>query len=116
MHWVGIIDRHGYGGQQKGIIYDARWPCPLISRTLKPVFLPNSDWFIVLKSHLDAYISRYGNFCANNEDDTTNYFTPCACVQGKYIYMYQLASPYLVYTHTHTKLSCMANSKYMYDW
>ena len=33
---------------------------------------------------LDAYIiSRYGDFCANdNDDDTTDYFTPCACARG----------------------------------
>ena len=35
-------------------------------------------------SRLDAYISRYGDFCAN-DDDTTNYFTPCACMRGKYL-------------------------------
>ena len=30
----------------------------------------------MLTSHLDAYISRYGDFCANNDnDDTTDYFT-----------------------------------------
>ena len=36
-------------------------------------------------SHLDAYISRYGDFCVHNNDnnylynnDTTEYFTPYA--------------------------------------
>ena len=38
-------------------------------------------------SHLDAYISRYGDFCVhdndnnylyNNNNDTTDYFTPYA--------------------------------------
>ena len=36
-------------------------------------------------SCLDAYISRYGDFCANDDndnDDTTDYFTPCACAHG----------------------------------
>ena len=35
-------------------------------------------------SPLDAYISRYGNFCAHDDDDndTSDYFTPCACVRG----------------------------------
>ena len=39
-------------------------------------------------SRLDADISRYGDFCAhddNNDDnknDTIDYFTPCACVRG----------------------------------
>ena len=37
-------------------------------------------------SHLDAYILRYGDFCAH---DTDNYVydngttTPCACAQGR---------------------------------
>ena len=36
----------------------------------------------MLTSHIDAYISRYGDFCANDDndnnndnDDTTDYFT-----------------------------------------
>ena len=42
----------------------------------------------MLTSRLDAYISRYGDFCTNdndndNNDDTTDYFTPCACAWGK---------------------------------
>ena len=42
----------------------------------------------MITSCLDAYISRYGDFCANdnndNDDnnDTTDYFTPCACARG----------------------------------
>ena len=39
-------------------------------------------------SCLDAYISRYGNFCANDDDadnnDTIDYFIPCACARGNY--------------------------------
>ena len=41
----------------------------------------------MITSCLDAYISRYGDFCANDNndnDDTTNYCTPCACVWGDY--------------------------------
>ena len=75
---VGTVNRRGYGGQLKGTIYDVRGPYPSIWRTLKPVFA-KFDWFVVLMSRLDAYISRYGNFCANdndNNDDTTDYFTP----------------------------------------
>ena len=71
-------------------------------------FFTEFDWFIVLTSRLDAYISRCGDFCANDndndnndDDDTTDYFTPCACAQGndtqfhnvpsnKNIYMYSL--------------------------
>ena len=53
-------------------------------------FFAKFDWFIVLTSRLDAYISRYGGFCANNDndnndnddDDTTDYFTPCTYAQG----------------------------------
>ena len=39
----------------------------------------------MLMSHLDAYTSRYGDFCANDDNDnnnTTDDFTPCTCVQG----------------------------------
>ena len=43
----------------------------------------------MITSRLDAYISKYGDFCANNDnndnDDTTDYFTPCACARGKYL-------------------------------
>ena len=45
-------------------------------------FFAEFDWFVVLTSRLDAYISRYGDFCANDDDDTTDYFTPCACARG----------------------------------
>ena len=38
----------------------------------------------MLTSRLDIHILRYGNFCAHdNNDDKTDYFTPCACVRGK---------------------------------
>ena len=35
-------------------------------------------------SHSGAYISRYGDFSVNddNSDDTTGYYTHCACVQA----------------------------------
>ena len=40
-------------------------------------------------SRLDVYISRYGDFCAhddndnnNDNNDTTDYFTPCTCARG----------------------------------
>ena len=38
----------------------------------------------MLTSRLDVYISRYGDFCAHddNDNDTTDYFTPCACTRG----------------------------------
>ena len=51
-------------------------------------FFTKFDWFVVLMSRLDAYISRYGNFCANNNDndndndDTTDYFTPLSMLTG----------------------------------
>ena len=48
-------------------------------------FFAEFDWLVVLMSCLDAYISRYADFCVNdndNNDDTTNYFTPYACARG----------------------------------
>ena len=64
----------------------------------------------MLTSRLDAYILRYCDFCAN--DNTTDYFSPCACVGGGggnnkpnhlYIYMAhpivanQAVADYLIY-------------------
>ena len=68
---MGTVDRHGYGGKQKGTICDARGPYPSIWCTLKPVFA-EFDWFVVITSRLDS------NFCANDndDDDTTDYFAP----------------------------------------
>ena len=36
-------------------------------------FFAEFDWFVIT-SRFDAYISKYGDFCAN--DNTTDYFTP----------------------------------------
>ena len=42
----------------------------------------------MLTSRLDAYISKYGDFCAhddndnNDDNDTTDYFTPLAHARG----------------------------------
>ena len=81
---MGTVDRRGYGGQQKGTICDARGPY----HAHWSQFFAELDWFVVITSRLDAYISRYGDFCANDNndndnDDTTDYFTPCACARGK---------------------------------
>ena len=100
MHYslVGTVDRRGYGSKQKGTICDARGPYPSIWRTLKP-FFAEFDWFVVLMSRLDAYISRYGDFCANDDDDTTDYFTPCACARGSNSTGYMVA----------VTITCLAN-------
>ena len=41
-------------------------------------FFAEFDWFVVITNRLDAYISRYDDFFANdnNDNDTTDYFTP----------------------------------------
>ena len=44
-------------------------------------FFAKFDWFVVLTSRFDAYISRYGDFYAN-DDDTTAYFTPLCMRAG----------------------------------
>ena len=89
----GTVDSCGYGGQQIGTICDARGPYPSILHTLKPFFV-EFDWLIMLTSRLDTYISRYGDFCSSNNDnnnnyETTDYFTPCACVRGTYTVLRQ---------------------------
>ena len=79
---MGTVDRRGYDGQQKRTFvtlvdriprFDAHWS----------QFFVEFDWFVVNTSRLDAYISRYGDFYANNDDnndndddDATDYFTP----------------------------------------
>ena len=81
MHWVGTVDRRGYGDQQK--LFVTLMDCVSRFDTHRSQFFAEFDWFIVLTSGLDTYISRYGDFCANNDDnddDTTNYFTPWAGV------------------------------------
>ena len=51
-------------------------------------FFAELDWFVVIMSRLDAYTSRYGDFCAivndndNDNDDTTDYFTPLCMRAG----------------------------------
>ena len=47
-------------------------------------FFAEFDWFIMLTSHLDAYISKYGNFYThnNNDNNTTDYITPLCMRAG----------------------------------
>ena len=51
-------------------------------------FSPESiDWLCLRVALIDAYTSRYGGFCAhddndNDANDTTDYFIPCACARG----------------------------------
>ena len=55
--------------------FDAQWS----------LFFTEFDWCIVFTSPLEAYISRYGDFFAHdNDNDMTDYFTPCTCTRGKY--------------------------------
>ena len=71
--------------------FDAHW-----SR-----FFTEFDWLFVLTSCLDAYISRYGDFCAHN-NDTTDYFTPLRMrARGNYALWEPLpVEPLPVYTVT----------------
>ena len=49
-------------------------------------FFADFDGFVVLTSRSDAYISRSGDFCGDDDDrqttDKTDCFTPCACARG----------------------------------
>ena len=55
-------------------------------------FFAKFDWFEMLTSLSGAY-SRSRDFCAHDEDnnDTTDYFTPCACARGNYKDVWALA-------------------------
>ena len=80
----GTVDRVATVANEKALFvtlvdripwFDAHWS----------QFFAEFDWFVVTTSCLDTYISRYGDFCANdNNDDTTDYFTSCACAWGNY--------------------------------
>ena len=79
---MGTVDMRVYGGQQKGAICDTRRPYPSIWRTPKPVFR-QFNWLVVITSCVDAYISRYGNLCANdNINNTIDYFIPLRMCTG----------------------------------
>ena len=74
---MGTVDRRGYGGHKKALFMTLVVHILDLTRT-EGIFLPNSINYVVLMSLLDAYILRYGNFCANDnndDDDTTDYFT-----------------------------------------
>ena len=60
---VGTVDKHGYGGQQKGTICDARGPCPSIWNTLKPDF--HRIWLIPCahESHRRLYLEIWRILC-----------------------------------------------------
>ena len=72
---MGTVDRHGYDANKKKALFvtlvdriprfDAHWS----------QFFAEFDWFVVITSRLDTYISRYGDFCANDNNDN-DYFTP----------------------------------------
>ena len=47
-HWVGTVDRCGYGANKKVLFYDTRGLYPLIWSTLKPCSFAEFDWFVVL--------------------------------------------------------------------
>ena len=58
------------------------------------------DILTALATHQDAYISRSGDFCANNDDndnDKTNYFTPCACAARR-VNMLQITLHIIMHT------------------
>ena len=77
---TGTVDRRGYISQQKGTIYDTHvhWFHAQWSQCFAEF-----DWFIMITSRLDAYISGYGDFCAHDDNNnTTDYFTLCACARG----------------------------------
>ena len=57
---------------------------------------------------VDAYISRYGDFCALNDDDTTDYYTPCACARGKNaVLILHNTCTYMYMYNSNITMSCM---------
>ena len=73
-------------------------------------FFAKFDWFVVLMSRLDTYISRYGDFWTNNDNNDNKrrhnriYFTPCACARGNYysgvvMQIINVVSPSIAFLH-----------------
>ena len=51
----------------------------------------------MITSRIDAYISRYGDFCANDDnnndnDDTTDYFTSLEHTPHTWVHLYSVSS------------------------
>ena len=96
-HIMHTVDRRGYDGQQKALFLtfvdriQTRWS----------QFFAKFDWFKMLTSRSGAYVSRYGDFCAHNDNDnndTTNYFTPpCVCARGNKQLSLAQACPTMLY-------------------
>ena len=76
---MGTVEKRGDGGQQKGTTV---WRVIFVGSN----FRGKSEKALKINfrgfKNTPIYISRYGDFCADSNDDTTDYFTPCACAQG----------------------------------
>ena len=79
MHWWALLIGVAMVANKKALFVTLVYRIPRFDAHWSQ-FFAEFDWFIVITSRLDAYISRYGDFCANdnndNDDDMTDYFTP----------------------------------------
>ena len=101
---VGTVNGCGYDDQQKYTICDACRLCHLILSILRPIFHWNRPIRYVynLLSRLDLEIRRF--LCPQYNNNRTECFTPCACVQGNnYIHP---QNPVIWYTsHTEFRMA-----------
>ena len=86
----------------------------LACRSKKSCFFSVSDCLTTHTAHHDAYFTVFLWTTTTRTDGQTNYFTPCACVQGKNLFVYmnvqycssRKTNKYLyLCMHTHTNYS-----------
>ena len=83
MH-MGMVNGRGYDDQQKCTVCDICRPCHSILSTLKPVFRHIQQIRCAYNS-LRCLDLQIWLFCVHDDDDRTDYFTPCACGRGNNI-------------------------------
>ena len=80
---VGTVDGCGYDSQLKCTICEARRPYHSLLNILRPAFRQLRQIRCTLES-LRCLNPMIWQFFVDDNNDTTNYFIPCACAQGIY--------------------------------
>ena len=107
---IGTVERCGYNVQQIYTICDACRPCHSIWNTVRAVFHQIRQICCASKSLrcLDVEIWQFFY------DDRTDYFTPCACTRGKYVY---LLTPLKISIFLYKQINKIRNNLYpIYSW
>ena len=82
---IGTVNGCGYNDQHKCITCATCRPCHLVLSTPEPVFRRIRQILLLLQLAQMPRSPDLANFCVHDDDnnDTTDYFIPCTCMQGK---------------------------------